>query len=131
MGQSTLHILFLASLACRVASPHNPKRLAKMVKMVASEEEWKELTSSSKPLVVDFTASWCGPCQKIAPFFEELSGKYTNATFVKVDVDELEDVAGSCGVNCMPTFQVWKDGAKVTELVGASQDKLEALVAGL
>lgn len=52
-----------------------------------------------------------------------------NLTFIKVDVDEAEDISGKCGISAMPTFQVWKDGKKVKELVGASKEKLKALVA--
>ena len=80
-------------------------------------------------VVIDFTATWCGPCQRIAPFFEELSTKYPSVTFVKVDVDEMDTISAQCGVRCMPTFMVYNDGKKTdAKLEGASPDALEALV---
>lgn len=79
---------------------------------------------------MDFTASWCGPCKRIAPFFEELSAKYPSVTFIKVDVDDLDMVAGAAGIRAMPTFLIYKDGKPVPDakLEGASPDALEALV---
>ena len=53
-------------------------------------------------LLVDFTASWCGPCKMIGPYFEELAGKFPGVVFVKVDVDDLEDVAQECGIPPCP-----------------------------
>jgi len=64
----------------------------------------------------------------IGPEFVKLSNEYENVVFLKVDVDQVESVAASCGISAMPTFQVFKDGNKVDELVGASKEKLLDLV---
>ena len=98
-----------------------------MVRQAASSQEFREFVAQGT-VVVDFTASWCGPCKMIAPFFEELSKNYTTVKFIKVDVDELEDVTAEAGVSAMPSFFVYKDGAVVDQMVGASKEKLEAMV---
>merc|ERR1712070_35486 len=100
-----------------------------MVKMIESKDEFTSLISGPKAVLIDFTATWCGPCKMIAPFFEDLSKKFENVVFAKVDVDELDDVAAQAGIEAMPTFQVYKDGAKVDEMTGAVKEKLEALAA--
>eukprot|EP00897_Mesotaenium_endlicherianum_P005515 jgi/Mesen1/4992/ME000248S04267 len=100
---------------------------------ITSKEEWdkqlSEAANSSKAIIVDFSAVWCGPCKIIAPVFVDLSKKHNNLVFLKVDVDEVQEVAEICKISAMPTFQVFKDGVKVDELVGASREKLEAIVA--
>lgn len=99
---------------------------------VHSQAEWDqqhaEATNSGAAIVVDFSATWCGPCRMISPEFEKLSLEYPTIVFLKVDVDEVESVAAACGISAMPTFQVFKAGKKVDELIGASKDKLKALV---
>ena len=96
-----------------------------------SEAEWNaalELTKGSGvPMIVDFTAVWCGPCQKIAPDFARLAKENTSALFVKIDVDELEDVMTEAGVVAMPTFQVYKEGKIADSTTGANVVKLEAM----
>ena len=65
----------------------------------------------------------------IAPKYEEFSKKYPKATFLKVDVDEVADVAESAQVRAMPTFHIYVNGQKVAEVVGADPTKLEAEIA--
>jgi len=99
---------------------------------VNTKAEWDEQLNAAKAagkaVIVDFSAVWCGPCQMIGPFFGQLSEQFDSVVFLKIDVDSNAVVAGECGVSAMPTFQVFKDGKKVDELVGASKDKLKALV---
>ncbi|KAG8733738.1 hypothetical protein FRC10_012154, partial [Ceratobasidium sp. 414] len=71
--------------------------------------------NSGKPVVVDFWATWCGPCRLISPTFEKLSEVGEGVGFYKVDVDEAE----------MPTFMLFKDGSKVADMVGANPPALE------
>uniref|UniRef100_A0A8C7IE52 Thioredoxin domain-containing protein n=1 Tax=Oncorhynchus kisutch TaxID=8019 RepID=A0A8C7IE52_ONCKI len=68
--------------------------------------------AGDKLVVVDFTATWCGPCQSIAPFFKGLSENYQSVVFLKVDVDDAPDVASFCDIKCMPTFHFYKDQKK-------------------
>ncbi|KAI4884985.1 hypothetical protein NFI96_020251, partial [Prochilodus magdalenae] len=78
--------------------------------------------AGDKLVVVDFTASWCGPCRMIGPYFKKLSQSpdNKNVVFLKVDVDEAQDVASSCGIRSMPTFHFYKNGEKVEEFSGAN-----------
>ncbi|KAL3636299.1 hypothetical protein CASFOL_020846 [Castilleja foliolosa] len=80
---------------------------------------------TSKLIVIDFTATWCGPCQTIQPTIEEYSEIYTDVDFVKIDVDELESVAKEFGVQTMPTFILIKKGKQVDKIVGAKKEELK------
>ncbi|EGX47064.1 Cytoplasmic thioredoxin isoenzyme 2 [Orbilia oligospora] len=100
-----------------------------MVAEIKSQKEFTDLIAGDKVTVVDFHATWCGPCKQIAPFVEKLSGEFKDANFVKVDVDEVTDVAAECGVRAMPTFMIFRGGEKVSEVVGANPAALKAAVA--
>ncbi|ERN01362.1 hypothetical protein AMTRI_Chr03g147340 [Amborella trichopoda] len=90
--------------------------------------EWRayfDTTKSSKKLIViDFGAAWCGPCRVMEPFFKELATKFPDVEFVKLDVDELMDVADEWEIQVMPTFILAKQGRVVEKVVGARKDDL-------
>ncbi|KAK4426183.1 Thioredoxin H2 [Sesamum alatum] len=94
-----------------------------------SSHRWQLHFNSSKQLnkliVVDFSATWCGPCKFMEPVFNNLSAKYSDVDFVKIDVDELSDVSREFGVQAMPTFLLLKQGKEVERVVGAKKDELE------
>ncbi|XP_070710646.1 thioredoxin b [Pempheris klunzingeri] len=106
-----------------------------MVREVQSLEEFQLILKEAgdKLVVVDFTATWCGPCKQIGPEFVKESEKAENKNviFLKVDVDDAADVSSFCGINCMPTFHFYKNGKKVFEFSGANKDTLCAQVEAL
>lgn len=68
--------------------------------------------------LVDFFANWCGPCKMLAPVLEELDAEYPDVTFVKVDVDEEEELAARFGIMSIPTVFMFKDGNAVAKTGG-------------
>ena len=78
----------------------------------------KEVLSAEQLTVVDFWASWCGPCMMPKPIFEELSGEMPEVKFCKADVDEERDLAIEYGVESIPTLLFFKGGELVDTLVG-------------
>ncbi|GMN42374.1 hypothetical protein TIFTF001_011591 [Ficus carica] len=83
---------------------------------------------TSKLLVIDFSASWCGPCKFMEPAFNDMAAKLTDVDFVKIDVDELSDVAQEFRVQAMPTFVLLKQGREVDRVVGAKKKELETKI---
>lgn len=82
-------------------------------------------------VVVDFFATWCGPCKMISPKLEELAKDFKNITILKVDVDECEDLAMEYEVSAMPTFVFIKKGQKVDSFAGANFEKLKDTIVNL
>lgn len=78
-----------------------------------------EVLRSATPVLVDFWATWCGPCRALAPKLEELSVAYdAKVRFVKMDVDQNPETAGRFGVRGIPTLILFKNGQMVDQLVG-------------
>ena len=91
-----------------------------------------EVMQAKTPVVVDFWASWCGPCMMLAPVMEELDGELPQIKFCKVNVDDERDLAMEFQIDSIPTLLCVKDGHVVRRLVGyrekdALKKELEAL----
>jgi thioredoxin 1 len=99
-----------------------------MVQQINSASEFQAILAEKNLVIVDFWATWCGPCKMIAPKYEGFSKTYPKMHFLKVDVDNVPEVAESAGVRAMPTFQIFQDGKQVEEIVGADPAKLEAAI---
>ena|SRR5579872_1065613 len=79
-----------------------------------------QVLKSTKPVLVDFWAPWCGPCKIVGPIVEELAGEYKDkVTVVKMNVDDNPQVSGQYGVMSIPTLMVFKNGQPVKSTIGA------------
>lgn len=100
-----------------------------MVASITKIEEFDEALTHSGLVVVDFFATWCGPCKVIAPLLDKFSKEYTSAKFIKVDVDEFGSIASKYEVSSMPTILFFKDGEIVQKVIGANPAALKQALA--
>ena len=104
------------------------------MEVTITSENFESLKNGDKPLVVDFWATWCGPCRMIAPMISKMAEKYDGQIVVgKCDVEDQEDLAVEFGIRNIPTILFFKNGEVVDKLVGAVskakfEEKFEALL---
>ncbi|KAF8534719.1 thioredoxin-like protein [Trichophaea hybrida] len=104
---------------------------AKMVQQISTREQYDNVLEKAgdKLVVIDFFATWCGPCKIIAPQVEKLSKEFEEVEFYKLDVDEHQQIAAELAVRAMPTFLFFKNGKKLTDdVVGANVKALRAAI---
>ncbi len=105
------------------------------VKLIAESDFDSEVLKSGTPVVVDFFATWCGPCKRLSPMLNELAGPVTNRVkFVKVDIDQSSKLAGTFNVEAVPTLLFFHNGKVVDKIIGlppkeSLERKLERLAA--
>ena len=88
-----------------------------MVKEI-NAEEYSEILNSTNPVVIDFYATWCGPCKVLSPILEELDDEIEGVEFVKLDVDQHPQIAGQNQVMGVPTVVILKNGEVKDRFVG-------------
>ena len=84
---------------------------------------------STDVTVVDFFATWCGPCKMISPIIEKLANDMANVKFVKIDVDKHDDLARIYGIMSIPTLIFFKDGKEIKRHIGfINEDKIKEII---
>lgn len=104
--------------------------MARTVESVVDSADLQDrLTKAGSTLVViDFYATWCGPCKTIGPQVEKLAQERDDVIFLKIDVDECEDIVDEYKINSMPTFVFIKEGKVLQTFSGANYDQLLKLI---
>lgn len=86
---------------------------------VTNKNFQEEVLKSDKPVLIDFWASWCGPCRMVGPIIDEIAGERADVKVVKINVDEEQELASSFQIMSIPTLLVMKDGKVINQSVGA------------
>ncbi|MCI7085075.1 thioredoxin [bacterium] len=89
------------------------------VSVITNENFESEVLNSTKPVLLDFWASWCGPCRMVSPIVDEIAQEHPEIKVGKVNVDEQPELAASFNVMSIPSLFVFKDGKVVNQAVGA------------
>ncbi len=91
-----------------------------MSEVVTSQNFQSKVLDADKPVLVDFFATWCGPCKRLAPIIDEIAADMDGKAYVyKVDVDQSQDIAARYRVSSMPTLILFKNGEPVKKTIGA------------
>jgi thioredoxin 1 len=89
-----------------------------MARIITNEAEFNNLIAGEKPVLVDFFATWCGPCKMFAPVLDEFAEEHSEIEAIKIDVDQNGEIARRYGIMSIPTVILFKNGVEVKKNVG-------------
>ncbi|AMD22505.1 HHL265Wp [Eremothecium sinecaudum] len=107
---------------------HSRNPASKGVQEITSSSHFSSAIASSRLVVVDFYATWCGPCKMLAPILEQYAAQYTTADFYKVDVDQHRSIASQHEISAMPTVVFFKKGKEVARIRGGNASAIKGLI---
>lgn len=95
------------------------------------DDIFNAIITSNKLVVVDFFATWCGPCRALSPYIDELSTNHHNILFVKANIEEIPLIANELDVKSLPCVVIFKNGKEINRVVGFNKPKLQAIIENL
>ena len=95
---------------------------------IASDKEFHETLKNFPLVIVDFYADWCPPCKAVAPKYAAMASDYPNVRFCKVNIDDVQEVAGEFDIKAIPAFVLSQNGSEVNRFTGSDASKLAQLL---
>ena len=94
------------------------------MKLINSGGEFQNILKNNKYVLVDWSATWCGPCKEIAPYLELIEDEYDDVLFIKVVIDKLQNLSQEFHISTVPTFHLIKNGVTIKKVVGGSIEQV-------
>lgn len=130
-SKNPLFVCGILFLIYRIYQSHQPfPETGGQVQKIEDKSQYDELIQSSKKklVVLEFFATWWGPCKSLAPRYGQMSTEHSSVIFAQLDVDVCKDVARLNGVSAMPTFKIYKDSVAVGTIQGFNQAKIVEII---